>query len=336
VSNWNGWRDTICCLESLFRISYVNYQVIVRDNCSEDGSIDRIKAWAEGHQTAEVDDDDPLKKYSHPAVPKPIQYQELSRPEAERGGYPEDSRSPLILIQTGANLGFAGGNNVALRYVLARNDHDYVWLLNNDTVVKADALTQLVSHMRERPRAGICGSTLVYYGAPDKIQALGGARYNAWIAKSSHIGAFQSPETPVDERAVERNMDYVVGASMLVSRAFLRDIGLMSEDYFLYCEEMDWALRGRGKYTLAFASSSIVYHKEGAVIGGSYLRPQEKSATSEYYAVRSKILLARKFFPLRLPFVYVSVMGRMLMHALRGNRSRAKLIRDILLDEMGK
>lgn len=292
ILNWNGWRDTIECLESVFRLEYPNYRVIVCDNGSEDGSLDRIRAWAEGRLTAATDGP-AWEKLVSGAVPKPVMFVEYSRREAEAGGDPGQD-FPLTLIQTGANLGFAGGNNVGLRYVLARDEFDYVWLLNNDTVVRPDALSSLEKRMRERPDAGMCGSTLVYYHQPDSVQAWGGGTYDRLLGVSRHLGV-GAPITEIPDMArVEAEMAYVIGASMLVRCDMLRTVGLMSEAYFLYYEEIDWAIRACRRYTLAYAASSVVYHKEGEAIGSSHTR--EPSLLSQTYLYGNRLKLARKYF----------------------------------------
>jgi glycosyltransferase involved in cell wall biosynthesis len=87
ILNWNGWKDTIECLESVFRNTYPNYQVIVVDNGSTDGSIEKIKAWADGKQEVLTPEPThPLYHLSHPPVKKPIPYIYYTREEAEKGG----------------------------------------------------------------------------------------------------------------------------------------------------------------------------------------------------------------------------------------------------------
>src|ERR1700744_2007884 len=184
ILNWNGWRDTIECLESVFRLDYLNYRVIVCDNASADESIAYIAAWAEGELAAGCANR-ALQYLSTPPCPKPI-------PSLRVG--PKDNISlascseRLILVQADTNLGFAGGNNIGLRLALAAGDLDYVWLLNNDTVVDPSALTRMVERMEPRPDAGICGSTLRYYDRPQIVQALGGSGYTRGSARSGCIG----------------------------------------------------------------------------------------------------------------------------------------------------
>lgn len=325
ILNWNGWKDTIECLESVFRIDYPAYRVIVCDNASEDGSLEHIKSWAEGRLDVAIPMDTPLRHLSFPPVPKPIPYVQYDREQAEKGGDPAVD-VPLTLIQTGGNLGFAGGNNVGLRYALARGDFDYVWLLNNDTVVRPGALARMADRMSEKPGAGMCGSTLFYYHEPDKVQLLGGLTHNKWLGISRHIGQYQSATLGTDGRHVERQMAYVAGASMLVSKSFLEDVGLMCEDYFLYGEELDWILRAKGCYALAYAPESLVYHKVGSTTGDSNHRGGEKSIASDYFLIRSRLMITHKFFPCALPTVYLGLALTLSNRARRRQWNRLSLV----------
>ena len=176
--NWNGWKDTVECLESLFRLDDREVRVVVCDNASSDGSVERVKAWANGLAVAPCDAPATLRPLILPPVAKPIPFAELDRATAEVGGDP-DCDPPLIIIRTGGNLGFAGGNNVGLRYLLARGGFDFAWLLNNDTVVDPASLGHLVAEFSSRPQLGICGSTLLCYDDPSRIS---GARWRVLLS----------------------------------------------------------------------------------------------------------------------------------------------------------
>ena len=165
----------------------------------------------------------------------------------------------IAFIQTGKNLGFAGGNNIGIQHALRDDDMKYVWLLNNDTEVDELALTELVDKMENNSSIGICGSKLIYFYDHRTLQGYGG-RYCPRLGYATTI-------KDVDDIP---KMNYTIGASMLVSREFLENVGLMCEDYFLYYEELDWAERGKKQnYRIDCAVDSIVYHKEGASIGTS-------------------------------------------------------------------
>jgi len=157
--NWNTWRDTLECLESIFKLDFPNFRVILCDNNSADGTLEKVQAWAQGTLPADLPAE-PLTRLGSPPLPKPMAYTLYQRTEAEQGGTSSDD-VPLVLIQTGANLGYAGGNNVALRYILARREFDYVWLLNVDTVVDPAALRKLIEVSESDKKIGMTGSTLL-------------------------------------------------------------------------------------------------------------------------------------------------------------------------------
>ena len=322
--NWNGWRDTIECLETVFRADYPDFRVIVCDNGSTDGSLERIKEWAEGLLPSAVATESHMYRFSAPPCSKPLQCIEYPLAVAEKGGDPAADH-PLVLIRTGANLGFAGGNNVGMRYALSRGDFSHVWLLNNDTVIDAHALTALVRRMREKKNAGMCGSTLLYYENPDRVQVLGGGWYCKWIGLPWHLGRLQKAGDSINRERVEKWMNYVVGASLLVSKEFLEDIGLMCEDYFLYFEETDWAIRAKGKYSLAYAPESIVYHKVGGSIGTSS-NPLLKSYNCDYYNIRNRLFFTRRFFPYALPTIYLVLIGTLVIRIFLGRWQRVAMI----------
>lgn len=323
--NWNSWRDTLECLESLFRLDYPRVQVVVCDNGSSDGSLERIEDWASGRERAPCGLA-AMREYSSPPIGKPVSSVRLSRITAESPDLSGENPS-LVLIECGTNLGFAAGNNIGLRYGLARGDLDYAWLVNNDTVVAPDALSRLVERIQQSPTAGICGSTLLYYGAPDVVQAMGGASYNKWIGRARHIG-IGAPKADIDNantRAVEGMMDYVVGASMLVSRRFLDEIGLMCEDYFLYFEELDWARRAGRRFSMVYAPLSLVFHKVAASTGKG-----RQSAFSLGLLYRNRILVGKKYFPRYALFHRGALVFEMIKSMLKGDAQRAALIREAI------
>jgi GT2 family glycosyltransferase len=322
--NWNGWRDTVECLDSLFRMENQDFRVVVCDNGSQDDSLQKIRLWAEGGMSVQADA--PLRPSAHVASPeqKPIPITTYNRSLAEAGG-DAGEQARLVLVDIGENLGFAGGNNVGLRYILSGRDCEFVWLLNNDTVVEAKALTALVKRMSETPGAGICGSTLLEYSHPERIQARGGGYYCKWIGLPWHLGRLEKTTRDADVRNVERWMNYVVGASLFTSRRFVEDVGLLSEEYFLYFEEVDWAIRSRARYSLAYAPESIVYHKIGASIGTSS-NPRLKSRVCEFYSVRNRLFFTRKYYPYALPTVYLALLLTLAGKCLLGQWERIGMI----------
>jgi GT2 family glycosyltransferase len=308
ILNWNGWRDTIECLESVFRLDYPNLSVIVCDNASTDYSLQYICRWADGDLAASCVNPQ-LAYVTSPPVAKPIPTISLPTPQFSLSVAAADY--PLVLIQTGGNLGFAGGCNVGMQYALARGGCDYVWLLNNDTVVAKDSLSALVNKAHAEPYLGICGSVLLDYSSPQIVQAFGGYNYGPRTGRvllSIRTALRDAPDDPL------RQIAFVHGASMLVRREFLEAVGLMDERYFLFFEELDWAMRARPRYSIGYAPSSFVYHKEGASIGTKVQRGG-RSLLSEKYMARNRLLFTRRFYPAYVPLVLGSV-GLAALHRL--------------------
>lgn len=271
--NWNGWQDTIACLESLLPTLPAGARVLVCDNASSDQSLKHLSQWA--NQQLGKD-----------------QFVQLSREVAEQGGLANDPA--LVLVDTGGNLGFAGGNNVGIRYAMATSC-DYVWLLNNDTVVDQHTATELIKRMQADPRIGMCGSTMFYFDTPQTVQCLAGSRFDFEHAVGDPIGYGKPFDRGTSQAQVEQQLAHISGASMMVSRAFIDTVGLMDENYFLYFEEIDWAVRAKGRFTLGWAPRSFVWHKEGGSIGSSHrTRPSDRSLR---YIQVNRLRFTRKLSP---------------------------------------
>jgi len=327
VLNWNNSKDTIECFESLLNLNYDEFQIILCDNNSQDDSIKHITNWAQGK---EYPTESKIENLKH--LYKPIPYCILTRQQSENSPIlMEETKAKLIIIKTGGNLGFAGGNNVGLRYALKRNDFDYVWLLNNDTVVENDCLSKMVKYSQSQSIDNLCGSLLVFYDNPESIQAPGGYQYNKWTGRASPIiKRGTSIHEKINHSQLEKKLSYICAASWLLPKQFLLDIGLMTEDYFLYGEEIDWCLRNNEKYKLCYCPEAIVYHKEGATIGSENLN-RESSLFSDFYQFRNKLLVTRRFFPKNILLVYITVFLQMCNRLRKGQWQKAKLICQILL-----
>lgn len=311
IVNWNGWKDTIECLESLLVLDYHDFRIVVCDNGSNDDSVMQLRNW--GNKTFDL---------------TPTDWQELNRDEAEKGLGVCNCKFTLIVNKN--NIGFAGGNNVGLRYALACENVDFCWLLNNDTVVKTDSLTHLVKRVEETPQIGICGSTILYFNNRKKIQTLGGGHYCRWIGLPWHYGRYLNFSKTINQKRAESFMNYVEGASMLVSHNFLKEIGLLCEDYFLYFEEPDWAIRAKGCFIIGYAPLSVVYHKVGGSIGTSS-NPAKMSYISDYFNIRNRLLFTRRFYPVALPTVWLVIVGALLLRLCLGEWDRAKMIFSFLV-----
>jgi len=320
IVNWNGWRDTIECLESLLYLENNDFRLIVCDNGSSDGSLEKIIKWAEGNLEVKLP---AFLRPTHKPIKKPLSFEQFSPDDSFQKSVSPDKK--LILIDCRDNLGFAGGNNVGLRFAMEQADFGEAWLLNNDTVVDQWSLDRQLEKLNSDKRIGISGSTILYYDNPEKVQAFGGARYFSCIGLAMHVGRFFGSYRKVNESYIESMMSYISGASMMVSSEFLETVGLMSEEYFLYYEELDWALRADGKFKLGYAQDSIVYHKAGSSIGSSK-NAVKRSLLSDYYLMSNRLKITKKFFPRYQLFVRLFLLFEAFLRLLSGKFKFAGMI----------
>ncbi|NOR54699.1 MAG: glycosyltransferase [Sulfurovum sp.] len=285
--NYNGWKDTIECLESVLKSDYSNYQIIVVDNDSPNNSMDYIINWAEGKQKVIYDENSELKYLSQPYEKKPLEYVYYEKDEAFKGGNKEKEEkysNPIIFIQSGENGGFAAGNNIGIKYALAKADFEYIWLLNNDTVIEPISLKILINDAIKND-GGISGSTLMYYDNPKELQAYGGY-INKFFGTSKHI---------LDADDIEDKLDYVSGASFLINKNVIGSIGLLPEEYFLYYEETDYCFNAKKNgYKLKVSLTSIVFHKEGGSTGANK-NPAKKSEFMDILSLKNRIKFHTKY-----------------------------------------
>jgi hypothetical protein len=301
VSTWHNSEDMIQCIQSLRGIEYPEMQVVVRDNGSTDGSDERILAW--------------LAENEIPCV-------QYDREEAERGGDPGaeakgvGGRYPVIFIQAGRDLGYAGGNNVALRCIMARADAGYVWLLNNDTVMAPSALAALVRAAEADASIGMVGSKLLYYDLPETLQLAGGAMLSPWRGDIRVVASHAPDDGSWDEPF---DVDFICGASLLAKVEALKAAGLMESRYFLYWEDADWGLRARrAGYRLVYCPESRVWHKEGATTG-------RRSFASDYYWVRNGLHFTLRHYPWFMPLVPLAYCVKFfVLRPLRGETINAR------------
>jgi len=311
--NWKRGADTCACLASLERLTFSSWSVVVCDNGSPDGSGGEVSNFLTSRY-----------KWTLSEV--------CARNTTLIEHFGDDSRNEprVTLVHSPENLGFAGGNNLAYRCAPTAATADYVWFLNNDTEVCENTLEALLARATEDASIGICGATLVYAHDRRTVQALGGATYRVATGAIRELGQGLQWPCEVAGEDIESQLTYVSGASMLVSRAFLDRVGLMSEDYFLYYEELDWAERGRrAGFRLAYAPAAVVYHKEGAVLGSG--ASAQRSPLAEYYGLRNRLRVTRKFYPWALPGVYLFSCAQVGRRLIQGKWARARMMMAVLL-----
>lgn len=315
--NWNRPWMTERCLESVFANEYPAFDVILCDNGSTDESLETFVRWAKRRDGG-----------GHGPGLVAWTLRDAAGEVRERGGQAPPRAGHLHLVDLGENLGFAGGCNAGMALARELGDARYVWLLNNDTTIDVRALSHLVHALATTPGAGFCGSTVFVAGEGERVQTLGGGVYDPWLGRTR---LFPREVPPTGDAGVAEavrtaaRLDFVVGTSMLVDVRVLEEVGPMCEDYFLYFEELDWVRRARGRFGLAYAHESLVYHDVGGTIG-SRTRGRERTLLSDYYGIRNRILFTRRHHPLCLPTVYFGLLLTMLVRLGRRQPGRATMI----------
>lgn len=225
--NYKGFEDTSACIESLYRIDYPKYKIIVVDNCSSDGSVERLQA-----------------KYGD-----------------------------VIFLLAPNNNGFSAGNNIGIHYAL-NHGANYVLMLNNDTVVKPDFLTQMVNVANDDT---VVTPSIYYYDEPHDI----------WYA-DGHIN-YNRCTVGNGTDLKSKYCDYASGCCLLMPRKVLETVGDWAEEYFMYYEDMDYSLRViEHGFRIFYCKDAVVYHKVGRSAG-------RRSKLSIYYNVRNRLYVMRKF-----------------------------------------
>jgi len=194
----------------------------------------------------------------------------------------------IELIQSGANLGFAGGNNLGISRALDQGAA-YLWLLNNDTVVEPSALSSLVEALERDQKIGMVGSKILYFDKADTLWYAGAELDPRVPHRSCHRGLNEIDRGQYDQPG---ETGYVTGCSLLVRKKVIEEVGVLDDALFLYYEDADWCARAqRAGWKLCYAPRSVVLHKASASLGGM------DSPRMSYYLARNLLYFVRRNFP---------------------------------------
>jgi GT2 family glycosyltransferase len=233
---YNRYEDTVACVNSILNIDYNNYKIILVDNCSNDGSFEKIKKELKG----------------------------------------------IEILQTGSNLGFTGGINYGIKYLLKQN-YDYILTINNDTIVEKDFLSILVEAMENEPEAVAACGTILNEHDREKIWYASG-KIVGWRGLAVHLNKGKKfiPSSKVEY------VTFITGCLMLLRASSIEKIGLLDEKFFMYLDDIEYSQRIiNKKFKLLYVPGCIIYHK---VFG------EKESAFKLYYSVRNRLLLISTAF----------------------------------------
>ncbi|WP_394746711.1 glycosyltransferase family 2 protein [Spongiimicrobium salis] len=187
------------------------------------------------------------------------------------------------LIKSKENLGFAGGNNLGVQAAKG----DYFLFINNDTIVPEHCIEPLVETLQNDPTIGMVSPKIKFHWDPSLIQYAGYTEMNHWTIRNSSIGYHQKDQGDFDQ---EGETASIHGAAMMVPKKVVDQVGTMTEIYFLYYEEHDWAeMIKRAGYKIYYQPKSYILHKESLSTG-------KFSPMKTYYIARNRIVFARRNF----------------------------------------
>lgn len=284
VLNWNGWRDTVECLESLYQIDYPNFLVIIVDNGSQDESLQMLREYARGVTRASAGFCD------HRAPDSSKVLIECKKDSASLNDITDKSwldapiSKKMLIIKNESNEGFAEGSNAGIRAALT-GETDYVLLLNNDTVVDKRFLSELVQVAEDNRKAGVVGPKVYYsnYNGRTDVINFAGGKLDVLRGRTLHIGANEIDIGQFDDITT---VDYIEGSCMLVSKDVIREVGMLNPLYSSYWEDVDWCIRAKKRgYMSFFAAKAKIWHK---------ISSSDVGKAKQYYIARNRFWFLRQ------------------------------------------
>jgi GT2 family glycosyltransferase len=277
IVTYNSRDVIIACLESLFASDDADaLEILVVDNDSTDGTAEVVAQWKLGR----IHD-----RIGAASTDCPQVQADLDKPGLER----------VQILQSNVNGGYAFGVNLGLRSLFPNDAIGAFWVLNPDCVVPVQT-PKMFRRFAMSNSFGLASSRCLYLEDKSIIQTDGG-RFSRITGVCHSLNARKSAAKTV--LPSDDDLDYVSGANMLVSRDYIHKVGYMTEDYFLYYEEVDWACR-RGNLPLRLIHDAEIYHMGGTSIGSGSLNTHP-SSLSNYFNHRSRLRFVRRFLKGRYP-----------------------------------
>jgi GT2 family glycosyltransferase len=212
-------------------------------------------------------------------------------------------------LRNATNLGFAAGNNVGVRDALVRKP-DYVLLLNNDTLVAPNFLSEMIRVVEEKPAIGMANPKILYHEPSDRIWYAGGSYKRGW-SFAKHFGINRRDNGKYNQVC---EVSFATGCALLVRADLVRKVGLLDELFFLGCEDLDWCVRAQNAgFKAIYVPSAVVWHRAGYDTKKNLGKP-----VKDFYYARNSLLHARKHLEARHWPFYALYMARFLAYRTAG------------------
>lgn len=312
ILNYNSWKDTIECIEALLNSEFQDFQIILLDNNSPNNSESKILEYFHGNIRPDISHPFFKNKLKIRSSGLPYIYFSIEDKLPNLNDIDEKAvvnkattiiHNPILFIQTEKNLGFAGGNNVALKILLESklDDLTKVFLLNPDTFIESHALQKL-SDFKEDFFISSC--TIKSYDTPEEAGFSGSFR-------------LKKPFGIIENLKDSGDIDYIYGGALLTNLKTIRMIGIMPDNYFLYWEETDWCFNAKlQNVKLEVCKEAVVYDKVGTSTGRGYL--------ANYYFIRNGLIFYKKYLKTYMPSLLLYIGLRILDKVRKGELNSAK------------
>ncbi|OPX60226.1 MAG: N-glycosyltransferase [Methanobacterium sp. PtaB.Bin024] len=290
ILNWNGWQDTIECLESVFQNDYPNYNVIVVDNDSTDDSINRIKKYCSNRTNNPSRINNPDTKVS--------EYEEKYFNSIHLDVEEEKNTNKSIILKNSKNYGYAKGNNIGMKFALKFFNPDYILLLNNDTIVDKDFLKELIKAVEKHEMVGIFAPKILNANDPDIIDSAG------HIFSWGRIVDRGSEKVDKNQYDAKTEVIGAKGAACLYKCEMLESIGLFKEDLVTLYEDAELSWRAnKNSWKAIYVPKSIIYHK----IGRSIKKEDSKLLYFQRLGIKNITLTVKEYGTLDQKMLFIFV-----------------------------
>lgn len=311
-------EKTLVCLKAVHEQTEVPYRIVVCDNGSGNEFADELyEKWikiAKEHCL-----DEPVEVYAN-----------------DRSG------AKLVFLRLEENKGVGGGFNEALRFLLYDTECQTFWVMHHDTEPKNYALSALLEYVQNEnaEKIGLVGTTLIYKES-DLQECAGGGVWRKWTGKAKSLDGGYDKFSHSDQKEIMKKLDYVNGASCLITRELINAIGLYDEQLFMFYEDVEYGLRAKkAGFSLTWAPGARVYHHaphaEQLTPVLNFTEEPELTPDVDYLYMRNRFYLLRKenAFAYFLGILFIPLL--LLSRNFKGQKGRLKLIINAVMDGLKK
>jgi len=302
ILNWNGHQDTVEAISSIRNNEEQYFTIFLLDNGSKEDSVEYILNWLE-------------ESYE-------LSYKIMN--EDEFLNCKDFSNYTLYFIRGKHNLGFAKGNNFIWNKI--KNMFDYTLLLNNDTIITKNAISNMINYMNKNKNVGVISCEIRFYNQPDRLWSAGG--YFIWYGdrkyyKQKKIDTFKKKGIEVIKTP------FVTGCVLMVRNVIADIYGLFTEKFFFGEEDFNYCKRlWQNGVVVETLLSSVIYHKVG-----NSIKKAQKSVNNYILHFSNRIIDLKDFYsPLKWKLwrvFYITAVFFKVAIMVKGIKTSAKVVKHI-------